>query len=157
MLMFKESTFHCRRWRRCGFDPWVRKIPWSRKWQLAPIFLPGKIPRTKESAGLYSMGLQRVGHNWATEYTHVYCLNICDKQLAWFGSLILNIVSDIQKPSQTIYWKSDRKIHVSSLTFTKLCDFLCKLPIIQKISLKRQYLPKWSLCAECSVRRPGPR
>ena len=27
---------------RRGFDPWVRKIPWSRKWQSTPIFLPGK-------------------------------------------------------------------------------------------------------------------
>ena len=25
-----------------GFDPWVRKIPWRRKWQLTPVFLPGK-------------------------------------------------------------------------------------------------------------------
>ena len=25
-----------------GFDPWVGKIPWSRKWKLAPVFLPGK-------------------------------------------------------------------------------------------------------------------
>ena len=24
-----------------GFDPWVRKIPWRRKWQPTPIFLPG--------------------------------------------------------------------------------------------------------------------
>ena len=24
------------------FDPWVRKIPWRRKWQPTPIFLPGK-------------------------------------------------------------------------------------------------------------------
>ena len=24
-----------------GFDPWVRKIPWRRKWQLTPEFLPG--------------------------------------------------------------------------------------------------------------------
>ena len=32
----------CRRRRRRGFEPWVRKIPWSRKWQLAPVFLPGK-------------------------------------------------------------------------------------------------------------------
>ena len=24
------------------FDPWVRKIPWSRKQQPAPVFLPGK-------------------------------------------------------------------------------------------------------------------
>ena len=23
-------------------DPWVRKIPWRRKWQPTPVFLPGK-------------------------------------------------------------------------------------------------------------------
>ena len=22
------------------FNPWVRKIPWGRKWQLTPVFLP---------------------------------------------------------------------------------------------------------------------
>ena len=27
--------------KRCGFDPWIRKIPWSRKWQPAPVLLPG--------------------------------------------------------------------------------------------------------------------
>ena len=25
-----------------GFDAWVRKIPWRRKWQPTPGFLPGK-------------------------------------------------------------------------------------------------------------------
>ena len=29
-------------WRRCRFDPWVRKIPWRSKWQPTPVFLPGK-------------------------------------------------------------------------------------------------------------------
>ena len=24
------------------FDPWVGKIPWSRKWQPTPVFLLGK-------------------------------------------------------------------------------------------------------------------
>ena len=24
------------------FDPWVRKIPWRRKWQPTPVFLPGE-------------------------------------------------------------------------------------------------------------------
>ena len=28
--------------RRCGFGPWVRKIPQRRKWQPLPVFLPGK-------------------------------------------------------------------------------------------------------------------
>ena len=27
----KESACHCRRHRKCWFDPWVRKILWSRK------------------------------------------------------------------------------------------------------------------------------
>ena len=27
---------------RCGFDPWIRKIPWRRAWQPTPVFLPGK-------------------------------------------------------------------------------------------------------------------
>ena len=29
----KESTRQCKRCERHGFDPWIRKIPWSRKWQ----------------------------------------------------------------------------------------------------------------------------
>ena len=42
-LSDKESTCpQCRRHRRCGFDPWVKKIPWRRKWQLTPVFLPAK-------------------------------------------------------------------------------------------------------------------
>ena len=41
-LSGKESTCHCRRYRKHRFDPWVRKIPWRRKWQPTPVFLPGK-------------------------------------------------------------------------------------------------------------------
>ena len=40
-------------------DPWVRKIPWKRKWQLTPIFLPVK----SHGQRLQSVGWQRVGHN----------------------------------------------------------------------------------------------
>ena len=38
-LSGKESTCQCG---RCGFDPWVRTIPWRRKWQPTPVFLPGE-------------------------------------------------------------------------------------------------------------------
>ena len=37
-----ESARQCRRYRRCGFDPSIKKIPWSKKWQPTPVFLPGK-------------------------------------------------------------------------------------------------------------------
>ena len=38
----KEFTCQGRRHKRHGFDPWVGKIPWRRKWQPDPVFLPGK-------------------------------------------------------------------------------------------------------------------
>ena len=38
----KESACQCRRCKRCGFDPWVGKISWRRKWQPTPVFLPGE-------------------------------------------------------------------------------------------------------------------
>ena len=40
-LSGNESACQCRRRRRCGFDPWVGKISWSRKWQPTPGFLLG--------------------------------------------------------------------------------------------------------------------
>ena len=38
----KEPTYQCRRWKRCGFDPWAGTIPWKRAWQPTPVFLPGE-------------------------------------------------------------------------------------------------------------------
>ena len=37
----KEPTCQCRRCKRCGFDPWVRKISW-RTQQPTPVFLSGE-------------------------------------------------------------------------------------------------------------------
>ena len=38
-LRSEDSTCQYRRHR---FNPWVRKIPWRRKWQPTPVSLPGK-------------------------------------------------------------------------------------------------------------------
>ena len=37
----KEPACQGRGHRRRGFNPWVGKIPWRRKWQ-TPVFLPGE-------------------------------------------------------------------------------------------------------------------
>ena len=52
----KEPACQCRRHRRHGFDPWVGKIPWSRKWQPAPVFLPGKSHGQRSQAGYSPWG-----------------------------------------------------------------------------------------------------
>ena len=38
----KEPACNARDIIRCGFHPWVRKIPWRRTWQHTPVFLPGE-------------------------------------------------------------------------------------------------------------------
>ena len=49
----KEPICQCRRRKKCGFYPWVGKIPWRRAWQPTPIFLPGE-PQGQRSLAGYS-------------------------------------------------------------------------------------------------------
>ena len=37
--------------KRCRFDPWVRKIPWSRKLQLGPVFFLEEFHGQRSLAG----------------------------------------------------------------------------------------------------------
>ena len=43
---------------RPGFDSWVSELPWRRKWEPIPVFLPGESLWTEEPGGLQSMGPQ---------------------------------------------------------------------------------------------------
>ena len=52
-------------YRRPGFDPWVRKIPWRRKWQPTLVLLPGESHGQRSLVG-YSPWSQRVTHDWET-------------------------------------------------------------------------------------------
>ena len=42
--------------RRCGFHPWVRKIPWKRKWQATPAFWLGEFHGQRSLAGYCPWG-----------------------------------------------------------------------------------------------------
>ena len=55
--------------KRCRLGPWVGKIPWRRKWQPTPIFLPGKSHGHENPGGLQSVGSQRIRRDSVTEYT----------------------------------------------------------------------------------------
>ena len=49
------------RFERPGFDPWVRKIPWSKKWQPTPEFLSWELPLTEEPSGYSPWGCKEDG------------------------------------------------------------------------------------------------
>ena len=86
----KESCQY-KRCKRHGFDPWIERIPWSRKWQHSSI-LTWIIPRTEEPGGLQSVGLQRVGHAWECMHT--------------WSKLITCVLNDGMKPEgiRTASW-----------------------------------------------------
>ena len=67
----KESACQCRKNKRRGFNSWVKKIPWRRKWQPAPVFLTGESYGQRSLVG-YSHGVVRVWHDWATEHIHTH-------------------------------------------------------------------------------------
>ena len=50
-----------------GFDTWVRKIPWRRKWQHTPVFLPIGNPMDRGAWQASPWGCKRVEHDLATE------------------------------------------------------------------------------------------
>ena len=104
----KEPACQCRRHKIRGFDPWVRKIPWNRKWQFAPVILSW----AEEPGWLQSMESQRVGHDWAHTHTqgctawwfdiHVHCETI-------------TITTLINTPSP----------HIDTIFFLFLCVCVC--------------------------------
>ena len=78
-LVHSNSEFQsiCLQCGRPGFDPWVGKIPWRRKWKPTPVFLPG------ESHGQRSLvGYSPQGHKESdtTERLHFH----------FHGSLVSN-------------------------------------------------------------------
>ena len=66
--------------RRCRFNPWVRKIPWRRKWQPTPVFLPRKSHEQRSQVAYSPCGW--VGHDLATKqqqlsFQHVINTKYC--------------------------------------------------------------------------------
>ena len=55
-LSGKESVCQCRRFKRYGFNPWVRKIPQRRKWQPNPVFLPREFHGQRSLVGYRPWG-----------------------------------------------------------------------------------------------------
>ena len=51
----KKKKIHPQ-YRRPGSDPWVGKIPWRRKWQPTPVFLPGEFHGQRNLVGCSPWG-----------------------------------------------------------------------------------------------------
>ena len=69
----KEFACQCKRCKRCRFDPLVEKIPWNRKWQSTPVFLPRKCYGQRSLVGCSPWG-HKQSHmtKHACRHTHTH-------------------------------------------------------------------------------------
>ena len=58
-----------------GFDLWVGKIPWRRKWQPTPVFLPGESHGRRSLKGYSPQGPQGCKESDTTERLHFHFLS----------------------------------------------------------------------------------
>ena len=67
----KEYACQCRRCKRHGFNPWVRKILWRREWQSIPGLLPGESHGQRSLVGYGAWGHKRTRHDWTAKHIHM--------------------------------------------------------------------------------------
>ena len=60
---------------RPGFNPWVRKIPWRRKWQPTPVLLPGKSHGWRSLVG-YSLSCKESDTTERLHFTNPFCISL---------------------------------------------------------------------------------
>ena len=67
------NEFACqyRRHSRHGFDPWVGKIPWRRKWQPTPVLLPGEFHRQRSLVGYSPWSLKELDTTEQLTHRHI--------------------------------------------------------------------------------------
>ena len=86
----EESVCQCRRHRRRRFNPWVGKIPWSRKWQPTPVFLPGISYVQRILAGHSPWDCKELDTTeWLRVHTHTHTHTHTQRRLrnSWFAYL----------------------------------------------------------------------
>ena len=102
-LTSEEPACQCR---RGEFNHWVRKIPWRRKWQPTPVFLPGKSHGKRSLVG-YSPWGRRVEGNWATEHAsrgdsyYFGTIRILEVYPARWSSLVAQMVQNLPAMQET--------------------------------------------------------
>ena len=73
---------------RPGFNPWVRKIPWRRKWQPTPVFLPGESHGQRSLVG-YSLRVAK-SRTRLSDFTSLSSLTNLEFFFKWVGSVVIS-------------------------------------------------------------------
>ena len=128
-LKKKKKSPYCA---RPGYDSWVWKILWRRKWQIAPIFWPGESQKpTEESGRLQSTGSQK--HNWMTNpFTFsTYIIHPCDIYVNTIGYIRYIHIHVMQQEEMLVQHTAlsyhFTSLNVSRVRLSQIMSFFCYL------------------------------
>ena len=82
-LRWQSVWLQCR---RPGFNPWVGKIPWRRKWQSTPVLLPRKSHGWRSLEGCSSWDFKESDTTERLHF-HFHCGHITFGSLMFFSSV----------------------------------------------------------------------
>ena len=109
-----KSAGQCRRHRRWRFDPWGGKMPWRRKWQPTPVFLPGESHGQKSPMGYSPRGCKELDTTeWLSrqaQHNHSCRNHVFTRQC------ILKIFTFSRDVKLTTFYRN-QMIHYKSLVF----------------------------------------
>ena len=74
--------------RRHRFNPWVGKIPWRRKWQPTPVFLPGKSHGQRSLGGYNPQGHKELD---VPERLSTFTRELGVRLLVWASSSMVGV------------------------------------------------------------------
>ena len=121
----------CLQCRRPGFDPWVAKIPWRRKWQPTPVFLPGKSHGWRSLVGYSPWGHKESDtterlHFTSLHYSYLYSLAFLtflfsNKCMAYLVTQYFLKFSSDWPDSKVNKWKDQMLFYQQSSCLVKNC------------------------------------
>ena len=94
MAQWQRIPLQYRRGRRLRLDPWVRMIPWRRKWQPTPAFLPEQSPGHGSLEGCSPGGCKESD-------TTVHEPTLAYRSLQPLGDLVLSFPYHVVPPQPT--------------------------------------------------------
>jgi len=101
---------------RPGFDPWVRKIPWIRKWQSTSVLLPGKSHGQRSLVGYSPWGRKESD---TTEQLHFFW-KIVENRGAWYAA-----VHGVAKSWTKLRdWSTSNDVDIKHIINNNVCDYV---------------------------------
>ena len=101
--MVKNPPANADRCKRCGFDAWVGKIPWKKKWQPTPVFLPGQSHGQRSLVGYSPWGHKEPDTTEQLTQLICICSSFCFQWVVFLYKM-LSVFSYVYLPSIYLLW-----------------------------------------------------